>query len=84
MGVVERPLEQFLEFLHGQASVFDDPAHGESVDGSRVRDDNDPLAIGHGDVLAFANALTARRCDTPGRAGIARPGPQPGEWSLLS
>ena len=60
--------EQVLEFLDGQASVFDDPSHGEGVDGGCARDDNDPLAIGHRDVFTLADHPQARlrkRLDGP-------------------
>lgn len=47
-------LEQFLEPLHRQAGVFDDTAHSKSIDWLRSRNDDDALAVGHGDVLTLA------------------------------
>jgi hypothetical protein len=72
-GVLAKVLEQFPELLDGQASVLDGPAHGEGVDGSCARDDDDPLAIGHGDVLAFANHPEARLRERPDGATMGHP-----------
>ena len=51
--------QQFLELLNGETRVLDDLAHRESVDRIVARDHDDPHAVAHDRVLAFADDLEA-------------------------
>jgi hypothetical protein len=47
--------QQFLEFLHTQSGIANDPAHGYCVHRIIPRDGNKSVSVGHHDVLAFPN-----------------------------
>jgi hypothetical protein len=49
--VVRDRSEQFLELIHRQSRILDDPTHCVCIDGVGTGNGNDPLAIGHRDML---------------------------------
>lgn len=50
-----RGLQQLAKLFDGETGIFDDTAHGESVDRIVTRDRQDTLAIAHDDVLGLTH-----------------------------
>jgi hypothetical protein len=50
-----RELQELAKLLDGETGVFDDTAHGESVDRVVTRDRQDALTVAHDDVFGLTD-----------------------------